>query len=234
MVAAWVAMGFDHRVPPRTRALAVGVPRRARGGGLGHIGVHADGSSRHRRLVRSGTVHRGLPVQPAGGRRRDPRDRGRGWPDAVAAAAAAGRRWAGLDVDPSAGTGTRRRPGARYDRAEPAAPTGARRHQPARGGHEFGDIARQPVVCAARMAPPTARRGVRVPRTRATVRTQLGTSVFPRPRRLGALDPMGLAHGRHHRPRARPSWPSPGQSPRALTSEVMTCRSRSDPDRGVC
>ena len=98
-------MRFDHRVTselvdlPALRAFLVAhaVP------GLDDVEVLADGSTRHRRLVRVGhercllTVT--LPVGDVGA----PVVTAEGGPDAVAATTAVGRRWLGLDIDPAAG-----------------------------------------------------------------------------------------------------------------------------------
>src|SRR5512141_745896 len=72
--------------------------------GLDEVEALADGSSRHRRLVRApdGTTA-ALTVTLPRGSTGIPTIDAEGDPDAVAAATAVGRRWVGLDVDPAPG-----------------------------------------------------------------------------------------------------------------------------------
>ena len=103
----WVGdMGFDQPVSsdlvdlPALRAFLVAhaVP------GLDDVEVLADGSSRHRRFVRTAAgalaqLTATLPPRAIG----VPGIHAAGAPDAVAAATAVGRRWLGLDADPAPG-----------------------------------------------------------------------------------------------------------------------------------
>jgi DNA-3-methyladenine glycosylase II/AraC family transcriptional regulator of adaptative response / DNA-3-methyladenine glycosylase II len=99
-------MGFDHRVTSTLvdlRALRAFLVAHAVAG-LDEVEVLADGSSRHRRLVRVRGGHAVVSVTlPAGDVGTPHIHADDGLPDAVPPAVAAGRRWVGLDADPSAG-----------------------------------------------------------------------------------------------------------------------------------
>ena len=96
---------FDLRVGParvdlpalRAFLVAHAVP------GLDDVEVLADGSTRHRRLVRVDAGHAVLTVTVPAGDVGTPLVESDGHPDAVRPALAAGRRWVGLDADPAAG-----------------------------------------------------------------------------------------------------------------------------------
>lgn len=98
-------MGFDHRVTSPLvdlRALRAFLVAHAVAG-LDEVEVLADGSSRHRRLVPLRGGHGVLTVTLPAGDVGIPGVHADGDPDAVPPAVAAGRRWVGLDADPSAG-----------------------------------------------------------------------------------------------------------------------------------
>jgi DNA-3-methyladenine glycosylase II/AraC family transcriptional regulator of adaptative response / DNA-3-methyladenine glycosylase II len=98
-------MGFDHRVTSTLvdlRALRAFLAAHAVDG-LDDVEVLGDGSSRHRRLVPLGDGHALLTVTVPAGDVGTPDVEVDGRPDAVPSAVDAGRRWVGLDADPSEG-----------------------------------------------------------------------------------------------------------------------------------
>ncbi len=98
-------MGFDHRVTSTLvdlRALRAFLVAHAVDG-LDEVEVLGDGSSRHRRLLPLGDGHTLLTATVPAGDVGTPDVEVDGRPDAVPSAVAAGRRWVGLDADPSAG-----------------------------------------------------------------------------------------------------------------------------------